>query len=106
MGHDALHWNRRRLLSEAGKAALGASLLPTFDVAALFGQTAGQTEADRPVSDVMRRLSAYMSEARGRALPDEVVERAKRHILDALAAMVSGSELVPGRNALRFARSY
>jgi 2-methylcitrate dehydratase PrpD len=106
MGHDALHWNRRRLLSEAGKAALGASLLPTLDVAALFGQTAGQTEADRPVSDVMRRLSANMSEARGRALPDDVVERAKRHILDALAAMVSGSELVPGRNALRFARSY
>jgi 2-methylcitrate dehydratase PrpD len=106
MGHDATHWSRRRLLSGAGKTALGAALLPAVDIATLFGQTTGQTEADRPVSDVMRRLSTYMSEAGGRALPGDVVERAKRHILDALAAMVSGSELVPGRNALRFARSY
>src|SRR5262245_31330197 len=106
MGHHALQWSRRRLLSGAGKAAAGAALWPAFEVRSLLAQTAGQTEADRPVSDVMRRLSAYMSEARDRALPDDVVERAKRHILDALAAMVSGSELVPGRNALRFARSY
>jgi len=54
----------------------------------------------------MTRLSTYMSEARDRALPDEVVERAKRHILDTLAAVVSGSELVPGRAALAFARAY
>ena len=31
----------------------------------------------------------------GRALPDEVVEKTKHHILDTLAAMVSGSDLPP-----------
>ena len=40
-----------------------------------------------------------MSEAGDRALPDNVVEKAKHHILDTFAAMVSGSELPPGRAA-------
>src|SRR5215467_795494 len=47
-----------------------------------------------------------MSDARSRALPEEVVEKAKQHVLDTLAAMISGSELPPGRRALEFARSY
>jgi len=58
------------------------------------------------VSPVMARLSTYMSEARNRDLPDDVIEKAKHHILDTFAAMVSGSELPPGRAALKFARSY
>lgn len=55
---------------------------------------------------VIARLSAYMGDAGGRALPDHVVLEAKYHILDTLAAMVSGSELPPGRQALQFARDY
>src|ERR1700675_710272 len=62
--------------------------------------------AEQPVSQVMDKLSAYMSEARNRALPDEVVEKVKHHSLDTFAAMVSGSELAPGRAAIRFAHSY
>jgi 2-methylcitrate dehydratase PrpD len=106
MGDSTLHWSRRRVLRGAGTAALYAALTPAFGPVPLLGQSPGHTEADRPISDIMRRLSAYMSEARARELPADVVERARRHVLDALAAMVSGSELVPGRNALRFARSY
>lgn len=55
---------------------------------------------------VMTRLSTYMGEAGGRALPDGVTEKTKHHILDTLAAMVSGSELPPGRVAIRFAQVY
>jgi 2-methylcitrate dehydratase PrpD len=58
------------------------------------------------VSPVMAKLSAYMSEARNRALPEAVVRETKHHILDTLAAMVSGSVLPPGREAIKFARSY
>jgi 2-methylcitrate dehydratase PrpD len=57
------------------------------------------------VGPLTTALSEYMAAARGRPLPDDVVEVAKRHILDTLAAMVSGSELPPGRAALAFARS-
>ena len=62
--------------------------------------------AAQDVSPVMAKLSTYMSEARSRALPDEVVEKAKHHILDTIGAMVSGSELPGGRAAIRFARAY
>jgi 2-methylcitrate dehydratase PrpD len=62
--------------------------------------------AAEEISPVMARLSSYMSEAAGRALPDQVVQETKYHILDTLAAMVSGSELPPGQRALRFARAY
>ena len=58
------------------------------------------------VSPVMAGLSAYMADARNRALPQNVQEEAKHHILDTVAAMVSGSQLPPGRAALRFAGSF
>jgi 2-methylcitrate dehydratase PrpD len=58
------------------------------------------------ISPAMTELSAYMSEARNRALPDKVMQETKHHILDTLAAMVSGSELLPGRLAIQFARAY
>ncbi|PYU21102.1 MAG: MmgE/PrpD family protein [Acidobacteria bacterium] len=62
--------------------------------------------AAEEVSPVMVRLSTYMSEARDRALPENVVREATHHILDTIAAMVSGSELAPGRRAIEFARAY
>ena len=55
---------------------------------------------------VMSTLSTYMSAARSRALPEEVVEQAKYHLLDSLAAMISGSELPPGQAAQRYVREH
>src|SRR5260370_29767977 len=54
----------------------------------------------------MEKLSAYMAEARNRALPDNIVQETEHHILDTIAAMVSGADLPPGRMAIEFARSY
>jgi 2-methylcitrate dehydratase PrpD len=53
----------------------------------------------------MATLSAYMAAAKDRALPPAVAEKAKHHILDTFAAMISGSELPPGRAALALARA-
>jgi 2-methylcitrate dehydratase PrpD len=55
---------------------------------------------------VMSVLSAYMSAARTRALPAEVIEQAKYHLLDSLAAVISGSELPPGQAAQRYIREH
>ena len=55
------------------------------------------------ISPIMRRLAAYVAAAPGRKLPAGVTERAKQHLLDTLAAMVSGSRLLPGRRAIEFA---
>jgi 2-methylcitrate dehydratase PrpD len=62
--------------------------------------------AEAPVSAVMSRLSSYMSDAATRALPSEVAEATKHHILDTFAAMISGADLPPARIALAFARAY
>jgi 2-methylcitrate dehydratase PrpD len=102
---------RRGVLQRTGWA-LAAGVFPfVSEVAAhpFFGMStaaAPQTRADYPISDVMTRLSTYMSKARDQVLPDEVVGRAKLHILDTFGAMVSGSELPAGRAAIRFAREY
>ncbi len=85
---------RRRLLQGAS-AAMAAAIFP-----ARMGLAA------ESASPVTTKLSAYMSEARGRTLPGEVIEKAKHHILDTFAAMVSGAELPPGRSAIQFARAY
>ena len=47
-----------------------------------------------------------MSQAGDHPLPDTVLEQAKWHVLDTVAAMISGSNLPPGRFAIQFARSY
>jgi 2-methylcitrate dehydratase PrpD len=57
------------------------------------------------ISPVMTTLSSYMAAAKDRALPPAVVEKAKHHILDTFAAMISGSELPPGHAALALARA-
>jgi hypothetical protein len=61
--------------------------------------------AGEEVGSVMDKLSRYMSDAGHRTLPAAVVENTKNHILDTFAAMISGSELPPGRQALHFARA-
>jgi len=55
---------------------------------------------------VMQTLSDYMTAAASRALPDEATEHAKHHVLDTLAAMISGSELLPGQAAQRYIRAH
>jgi 2-methylcitrate dehydratase PrpD len=94
---------RRSLFELAGLAAATAVLPPGV---AMARQSAVPAKYAQDGSPVMAKLSAYMGEARDRALPDEVAEKAKQHILDTLAAIISGSELAPGRAALRFASAF
>jgi 2-methylcitrate dehydratase PrpD len=62
--------------------------------------------ADTKIGPIMATLSAYMAQAASRKLPEQVGEKSKQMILDALAAMISGSTLAPGKTALKFARAY
>jgi 2-methylcitrate dehydratase PrpD len=48
------------------------------------------------------RLSAYIAAALGQSLPPAVIEQARRHILDTVAAMISGTRLPPGQLAIRY----
>ena len=57
------------------------------------------------ISPLMRRLSTYIAAALRRPLPPAVVEKTKHHILDTIAAMVSGSRLTPGKKAIAYAKT-
>ncbi|TMI22328.1 MAG: MmgE/PrpD family protein [Betaproteobacteria bacterium] len=57
------------------------------------------------ISPVMRQLSAYIAQALHKPLPSPVVEKTKHHLLDTIAAMLSGSCLLPGKEAISFVRS-
>ncbi len=94
----------RRSLFELAGMAVASAAIPAG--AAIMRPVSGGDSNGQGVSPVMHRLSTYMSEASGRALPEEVSEKTKQHILDTLAAMISGSELTPGRAALQFAGAY
>jgi 2-methylcitrate dehydratase PrpD len=82
----------RRQLLRQGLWALGAAVVPISARAA-------------DVSPVMATLSDYMAAAKDRALPSPVVEHAVHHVLDTVAAMISGAGLPPGRAALALARA-
>jgi 2-methylcitrate dehydratase PrpD len=56
------------------------------------------------ISAPMRALSAYIAQAPALRLPAEVAEKARHHILDTVAAMVSGSRLPPGPIAIAYVR--
>lgn len=91
--------SRRAVLRDGSLLLAGATLLP-----AAFG--AETASGGSGISPVMMKLSTYMAAAKDSALPDEVTEKAKQHVLDTFAAMVSGSGLAPGKAALKFARMY
>src|ERR1700674_2490171 len=56
------------------------------------------------ISAPTRALAAYIAQARGLRLPAAVAEKARHHVLDTVAAMVSGSRLAPGRIAIAYVR--
>jgi 2-methylcitrate dehydratase PrpD len=57
------------------------------------------------VSPLMQQLSMYIGTALHTQLPDAVCERARIHIVDTFAAMISGSRLLPGRHAIRHVKT-
>ena len=104
-------YTRRWLVNASGAAILSNVVL----VSASSAQTAtavprgsplelyaDPTENSPAVSPVTTALADYVAKALDRELPAAVVARTKLHVLDTLAAMVSGSRLKPGEFAARY----
>src|ERR1043165_1032393 len=88
--------DRRFFLGMSAATAFGFTLSPVRAFA--------QAQASA-VSPQMTALSNYMSAAGTRALPPQVAEQAKHHLIDTLASMISGTELAPGQAAMRYIRA-
>ncbi|MDB6128076.1 MAG: MmgE/PrpD family protein [Verrucomicrobia bacterium] len=96
--------SRRSLLHGMG-CLIAASALPVARV------RAGEEDGPPPEPagtdhSVINKLSAYMSRAGEQELPAHVAEITKFHILDTLAAMISGAGLAPGKMAIHFAAAH
>src|SRR5262245_45248491 len=89
---------RRHLLKLAAAAPATAGLLR--------GEAEATPAPPATHSELMVKLSTYMSEAGTRKLPEEIVEKTKQAVLDTVTAMISGAELPPGQFAIKFARAY
>jgi 2-methylcitrate dehydratase PrpD len=53
----------------------------------------------------MQRLSRYIADAPRQRLPKNVAEKTKHHVLDTIAAMVSGARLLPGRKGIAYVKT-
>jgi len=61
-------------------------------------------KADRKANSVIGDVSSYICRSMHTDLPAEVIEKAKHHILDTLAAMISGSTFKPGNVAKNYVK--
>jgi 2-methylcitrate dehydratase PrpD len=57
------------------------------------------------VSPLTLKLSQYIATATRKAPPRAVIERAKIHLVDTVAAMISGSRLLPGKVTTNYVRA-
>ena len=90
----------RRHSLKAAAALLAAPLLPGLS----WAEAASAPEAGAG-ADVTGRLARYMADARARSLPEAVLVETRNHVLDTLAAMVSGSRMRPGAMALKYVQA-
>ena len=96
---------RRRILQCAGGLLAAAAFTEKGTAASVLGPNqVPQGVPSAPVADLTGRLARYMVEARNRDLPPNVARDCKQHILDTLAAMISGARLKPGVMAIRYVR--
>jgi 2-methylcitrate dehydratase PrpD len=93
----------RRLWLKGVGALTAAAAFPAWE--AQTPRATGSATTTSGGSDITEQLSRYMSEAAERELPSEVATKAKQHILDTIAAMVSGANLPPAQIAFKFARA-
>src|SRR5258708_23665834 len=109
MTNDPDH-TRRWLINVSGAALLSnvLPLAPAFAQGAPAAKPAAPKEAaeetgkEPPLSPVTVALANYISTALDRELPAPVVAKTKMHVLDTIAAMISGSRLKAGVPAAKY----
>src|SRR5450631_2318436 len=85
--------NRRLVL----RGSIAGALAVVMPARARSGEIAANPAT---ISRVMQAVSEYIADAAQRPLPDAAAEATRHHLLDTLAAMISGSRLLPGEKAI------
>jgi 2-methylcitrate dehydratase PrpD len=99
----------RRWLINVGAAVLSnafaAPSVAQVTVAPKGAAEGDEPAADLPISPITTRLSEYVAGTLDRDMPPDVVAKTKLHVLDTIAAMVSGARLKAGEMAARYVDS-
>src|SRR5688572_29496730 len=56
------------------------------------------------ISPLMQELASYIAETPRRKVAAEVAERARLHLVDTFASMLSGSRQLPGKRAIAYVK--
>ena len=104
---------RRRLLLKGGVAGAIAAAAPagihaqtgTAGSSAEYPSEGAASKKPAAVSPLMRTVSTYIAQAGTTPLPEAVTEATKHHLLDTLAAMISGTRLLPGERAIAYVKT-
>ena len=108
MNDEAVH-TRRWLINVSGAAILSSAVPVTASsaqTAVAPGAPGEPAEESTSISPSAAALTEYVAKALDRELPADVIARTKLHVLDTLAAAVSGSRLKPGDLAARYVDSF
>jgi 2-methylcitrate dehydratase PrpD len=112
--NDDADQTRRWIINAGGAAILSNALAASPSAAQEKGGTAPKAAKaesedgevkDEPISPVSLALADYVSKTLDREMPPEVIAKTKLHVLDTIAAMVSGSRLKAGEFAARYVDS-
>jgi 2-methylcitrate dehydratase PrpD len=109
MNDETVH-TRRWLINASGAAMMSHAIPVAAASAQPAAAPASSAPADAagdstPISPAATALADYVAKALDRELPADVVASTKLHVLDTLAAIVSGSRLKPGDLAARYVDS-
>ena len=85
----------RRSFLKLASAGVGFAAIPARPLH-FASAPAAKATVESP-AHLMRDLALYIAQSGGVRLPDKVVEKAKHHILDTLAAIISGADFKVGR---------
>ena len=103
---DKAELARRGLLNVGSASLLTGALATAANAQTAPPPPSAETNGSRnAVSADTAKLAQYIAGTLDRDLPADVVEAMKLHILDTIAAMVSGSRLKPGELAGRYVES-
>src|SRR4051812_28650318 len=87
-------------MSEAGLVIVSSTIQASKKPGAYF-----LSRSSPAVSPLMRDVSTYIAGALKKPLPAAAAECGKQHLVDTLAAIVSGSRLLPGQMGIAYAKS-
>ena len=96
-------FNNNQAISKSRRALIRAGLFSSaLSPLGFRVNAASSAEASAAISPITLTVSDYIAAAGVKAIPEAATEAAKHHLLDTIAAMISGTHLLAGERAIAY----